>query len=99
MSGIVLWIGALAVAAALAIGVATVGAAAVEKAQASSAADAAALAGAAAGVDAASRTAQLNGAELLSFSEDRSIYRVVVSVGESTAVAYAERLLVPVETG
>ena len=99
MSGIVLWIAAFAIAVALAVGVANVGTASVETAQASSAADAAALAGAAAGAESAGLAAALNGAELVSFSEDGSVYSVVVRVGGATAEAFAERVLVPIESG
>ncbi len=95
MSGFMLWLAALAVAAALAVGLSTVGGAAVDQAQASAAADAAALAGAADGYAAAVLVTQRNGAELVAFTERGAVVTVVVRVGESTAEASAERLLVP----
>lgn len=94
MSGFIMWLAAVAVAAALALGVAAVGTAAIEHAQAGAAADAAALAGAAGGQDAALRATQRNDAELISFRERGAVFTVVVRVGQSSAQASAERILV-----
>ena len=94
MSGFVLWLGAVAVAAALALGVTAVGSAAIDQSQAGAAADAAALAGAAAGQDAAARVAQLNGAQLVSVRERGAVFTVVVRFGQGTAQASAERRVV-----
>lgn len=99
MSGIVIWFGALSVAAVLAVGTANIGRAAIDQSQASSAADAAALAAAAEGVHAAVKAAELNGATLVSFSENGNIFRVVVQVGDATVEAFGERVLVAIEPG
>lgn len=96
MSGILLWLSALAVTAVLAIGVTSVGEAAIEDARAGTAADAAALAGAAAGHQEARRAATLNGAELISVSTTNAVTTVVVRVGAATARAHAERILIPI---
>lgn len=96
MSGIVMWVSALAIAAALALGVSHVGLAAIEDARAATAADAAALAGAADGAAAAGEAAARNGATLLSVTESGATTSVVVSVGNATAEAHAKRILVPI---
>ncbi len=96
MSGIVLWISALAVAVALSLGVAQVGLAAVEQARAGTAADAAALAGAGAGERAAREAASQNGAELVSIQTSEFVTTVVVSYRRATVTASAERLVLPV---
>ena len=96
MSGIFLWLSALAVTAALAIGVSHVGMAAIDDARAGTAADAAALAGAAAGHTAAAEAAALHGAELISVSTANAVTTVVVRVGGATAQAHAERILIPI---
>jgi hypothetical protein len=98
MTGIVLWIGGVAVAAALAVGIMRLGTAAVHDAQAGAAADAAALAAAAAGNDAAARAADRNDALLISIEHRGSVVRVVVGVGGATAEAFAERILVPIRS-
>jgi hypothetical protein len=96
MSGIILWVAGVAVAAALAVGIGGVGVAVIDDAKAGAAADAAALAGAAAGNDAAARVTDRNGAELISIEQRRSVVRVVVRVGSSSAEAFAERILVSI---
>lgn len=94
MSGIVIWVAALGVTVVLAIGTAIVGVAAIEQSQASSAADAAALAAAAKDWETAAEVAHLNGATLVSFSDDGVIFRVTVRVGDATVEAFAERYFV-----
>lgn len=96
MSGLVLWMGALAIAVVLALGVGEVGTAAIERAQAAAAADAAALAGAAAGSDAAEVAASLNDAVLLSLDERGDVVTATVRIGQVTAISHAERRVVPV---
>ena len=96
MSGILLWLSALAVTAALAVGVGRVGQAAIDDVRAQTAADAAALAGAAAGHGAAAVTAEKNDAELVLMSTIGPITTVVVRVGTATAQAHAERILIPI---
>ena len=96
MSGIFLWLSALAVTAALVVGIGEVGAAAIDDARAATAADAAALAGAAAGPAAAHEAAQRNDAELVSVSTSGTVTTVVVRVNSATAIAHAERILIPI---
>ena len=96
MSGIVMWVSALAIAAALAVGVSQVGLAAIEDSRAATAADAAALAGAADGAGAASEAASRNGANLVSLRQNGQVTSVVVSVGNATAEAHAKRILVSI---
>lgn len=96
MSGLTLWVCALGLVAALALGITEVGAAAIADAQATTAADAAALAGAAAGADAAHKAAVRNGAELRSIDVRGDVTTVVVAVGEASATAHARRIVVPV---
>lgn len=96
MSTVFLWLSALAIVAALSIGITRVGAAAIADAQAATAADAAALAGAGAGPDAAARAAQLNGARLVSIDTSGAVTRVEVQVDGARATASAERFFVPI---
>lgn len=93
MSGLILWLGALAVAAILAVGITEVGHAAITEAQAQAAADAAALAGAADGVAAATNAAQRNDAEVIAHSQAGDVITVTVRIGSSTATAHAERVV------
>lgn|GEM_PF-5111201 len=97
MSGILLWLSALAVTAVLAVGVGRVGQAAIDDARAETAADAAALAGAAAGHRAAVEIAAENNAELVSITTSNSITTVVVRVDNATAQAHAKRILIPID--
>lgn len=92
-----MWVSALAIAMALAVGVSEVGVTAVEQARAQTAADAAALAGAADGRAAARQTAQRNDAILEVLTVDGHITTVVVTYGRARATATAERLLIPIE--
>jgi hypothetical protein len=80
---------AVALAAAVAFGVARVGAAAVQRERAQAAADAAALAGAADGQGAAAGTAAANGARLVRFESLGSDVVVTVEVGGESASARA----------
>jgi len=96
MSGIVLWVASLAVAAAMTLGVSQVGQAAVDAARAQTAADASALAGAAAGPAAASDAAARNGGDLHSILIDDSGASVRATYGSATATARAERHMIPI---
>ena len=93
MSGLVLWMAAIAIAASLAIGIAEVGQAAVCKAHTQTAADAAALAGAAAGDGAATQAATRNETTLVSLQRSGDVYTATVTACGNTAVAHAERHL------
>ncbi len=96
MSGIVMWVSALAVAVALSFGLSEVGLAAVDAARAQTAADAAALAGAGDGEAAAHAAAIRNDARLIAIRVDGSIVDVIVAYRERTSSARAERILVPI---
>ena len=93
MSGILLWMSAIAVAAMLALGIAEVGEAAACSARVQTAADAAALAGAAAGNSAAAEAAQLNEATLVALEQTGDVFTATVRGCENTATAHAERRL------
>lgn len=97
MTGIFLWLSAIALSATIALGLGAVGSAAIDDERAETAADSAALAGAAAGYGAAIEAAAMNNAELLSVTTRGSITTVVVRVGRATATAHAERILVPLD--
>lgn len=99
MSGFLVWMGALAVAAMLAIGITNVGWAAVEQARAQAGADATALAGAADGLDAATEAAQRNDVLVVAITESGNIVTAVVQSGNATATAHAERRVIPVTPG
>lgn len=90
--------GALAVSAMLAIGIVSVGQAAVTESQAQAGADAAALAGAADGIGAATEAAERNGGVLVSLSASGNVFTATVRIGESTAIAHAERQTLRVPT-
>lgn len=95
MSGFLGVFAALAVTAALLAGVSRIGVAAIDDVQAMTAADAAALAGAAAGPDAADEAAVRHGGELVALVVTGAVTMAEVRVGSASAVAYAERVVVP----
>jgi len=94
MVGLLGWLMALSVSAALVFGISEVGNAAIDDARAATAADAAALAGAAAGSEEAEEAARRNGAAFVSVTVRSHVTSVEVRVGGARAVAHAERALV-----
>ena len=94
MVGLLGWLMALSVSAALVFGISEVGNTAIDDARAATAADAAALAGAAAGSEEAAEAARRNGAALVSVTVLGHVTSVEVRVGDARAVAHAERALV-----
>lgn len=87
-------VAALAISGAVVVFVALAGEAAHDAAVARTAADAAALAGAAAGETSSRAAAEINGAQLVSYTVTGSITRVVVRVDRSEVEAAAERFIV-----
>lgn len=92
MSGLLLWIAAIAIVAMLALGIAELGHAATCAAQSQTAADAAALAGAADGTSAADLIAQRNGATLVSLERTGDVFTATVQGCANPTVAHAERV-------